>query len=448
MSFDFGDTSKPTSFARKYRPKDLEHYVGNSKIREKVFKRMNNENSPLPQTVLMSGTTGCGKTTLARILMREYMCSERGLVACGECTSCTAMDHYVETGDTDSLPDVHEIDIADSSKKEEIEAEIEDMELTALTGDWKVYLLDEFHMASPSAQNALLKRTEEPPENVLIIIATTDPQKIIATIKNRMNFKLHVERPNTEELVAHLATICEHEDLDYDLEGLRAICNLSDHIIRDALQLLEEVTSVWGGATIEQVQKEFDVLQDTLLFDFIHAYKVRDYVKYSSMLYNIKQKMSLDSFKSNITSFIMRGIYIKSGVPVNGLDSKEIRKYGEFFKKFDERELAVLMANLNKVSVGNIEANFLAFIYDERDYLFQPPAAVEEKKEQIVISNTGQTESEVRDRANSKKEHSLAQLAAGEEHLSGIPGEIVSGIAILEHFPQAKRIIPKVTTEG
>lgn len=448
MGFDFGVSSKPNTFARKYRPKDLEHYVGNTKTREKVFKRMNNESMHWPQTILLDGTTGCGKTTIARIIVREYMCSNRGLVACGECTSCISLDHYVETGETDDLPDVHEIDIADNSKKEQIEAEIEDMELSALTGLWKVYLMDEFHMASASAQNALLKRCEEPPENVLIIIATTDPQKILATIKNRMNFKLHVERPNTEELVAHLATICEQEDLEYDFEGLRAICNLSDHIIRDALQLLEEVTSVWGGATIEQVQKEFDVLQDTLLFEFIHAYKHRDYVKFSSMLYNIKQKMSLESFKANITNFILRGIYIKSGVPVNGLDSKEIRKYGEFFKQFNERDLSILIANLNKVSIGNIEANFLAFIYDERDHLFQSPAPEEEKKEQIVIDGKGRTESELRDRAHSKKEHSLAQLAAGEEHLSGIPGVNVSGIAVLDKFPQAKRIISRVTTEG
>jgi len=442
---DFGASSKASNFSRKYRPKDLEHYIGNNKTREKVFKRMNNENTNWPQTILLSGTTGCGKTTIARIIAREYMCTNRTNAACGECYSCESMDHYVETGETDSLPDIYEIDIADSSKKEEIEAHIQDMELPAVAGDWKIYLLDEFHMASNNAQNSLLKRTEEPPENVLIIIATTDPQKIIPTIKNRMNFKLHVERPSTEELVAHLATICNYEDLEYDYEGLRAICNLSDHIIRDSLQLLEEVTSVWGGATIEQVQKEFDVLQDTLLFEFIQAYKMRDYVKYSGLLYSIKQKMSLESFKSNLTNFVLRGVYIKSGVPVNGLDSKEIRKYGEFFKQFDERELSILIANLNKVSLGNIEANFLAFIYDERDYLFSVPNPGNEEgaKEPHVIDKNGRIESEQRAKAESKKEHNTAQLAAGEEHLSGMSGTIVSGMAILEQFPQAKRILTR-----
>lgn len=438
---DFSESLKSNSFSRKYRPRDLENYVGNSKIREKVFKRLNNEDMSWPQTMLLSGMTGCGKTTISRIIAREYMCEDRGLVACGECAMCNLMDYYVETGDTSGLSDIFEIDVADTSRKEQLEQQLEDMDQLSYSGGWKIYIFDEFHMASKHAQNALLKRAEEPPEGVLIMLATTDPQMIIATIKNRMNFKLHVERPSTEELVAHLATICKHEDLEYDNEGLRSIANLSDHVIRESLQTLEEVTSVWGGATIDHIQKEFDVIQDTLMFDFISAYKNRDFVRYSSILYSIKQKMSLESFKTNLTNFILRGLYIRSGVEVNGLDSKEIRKYGTFFKQFNEKELSVLMANLNKVNIGNIEANFMAFIYDERDYLFNMPQDSGKEKTEHILDNNGRTESEVRDRANNKKANAVSQLEAGEAYLSGIPGVSVSGMDILEPFPQAKRII-------
>ena len=359
-------------FARRYRPSRFEDYIGNAKMKQTIFRRLrmaSEGQGAWPQTIELTGKTGCGKTTMSRIIIREYMCENRDPVlgACGECYSCQSLDAYIRTGDTSDVYDIIEIDAADRSRKGDMKQITDEMNIPPM-GTWKVYYFDEFHIASTEAQSQLLKSIEEPPPGVLIIIASTDPEKILDSIRNRMQLKLRVERPSTKELVAHLATICKNEGLPYDNEGLRIVANRANMVIRDSLNTLEQVLTNQKSAQSEAVVEEFDEINDSTMFDFIESYLDRDYLTYSSLLYSISTTRSLETFLSNFRSFVMRGIYIGNNVDVEGLTTAEIVKYRDVFSRFEPADLAILLANLKKISTGDLEANFLALIYLNGDF--------------------------------------------------------------------------------
>ena len=180
------------SFARKYRPSTLEGYIGNEKLKETVKRIM--ASGKKPQSILLTGNTGCGKTTIARIIESWYICENPGEDGspCGECLTCCNMKDYIENGNAEMLPDIKEIDVTDKGGKGDMDALIEEIEYPAFGGGWKIYLLDECHAMTMAAATRLLKIVEEPPEKVLVIFCTTDPQKMLETLKNRCQLKLKV----------------------------------------------------------------------------------------------------------------------------------------------------------------------------------------------------------------------------------------------------------------
>ena len=288
--------SEDLSFARKYRPNTLDGYIGNTKIKETVHRIMSS--GKRPQSILLTGNTGCGKTTLARIIASWYMCempNEDGS-PCGECIQCQYMKEYIETGNTELLPDIKEVDVTAQGGKGDIEALLEEIEYPAYGGGWKIYIFDECHKLSSAAGNRLLKTVEEPPEKVLMVFCTTDPQMMLETLKNRCTLKLKVTKPTTNELCGLLKRVCLSVGKEYDLQGLRMICSRSDYVIRESLQNLETVISSRGDATGKSVSEEFQEVSDSLVFDFYNAYLNRDYLDYVSILYKIKTTYSFDLF--------------------------------------------------------------------------------------------------------------------------------------------------------
>lgn len=360
-------------YARRYRPMDFEGYISNYKLKETVYRTLKQSPNVWPQTIELTGNTGCGKTTMARIIVREYMCENRDpdVGACGECTSCEYMEEYIKTGNNEYLMDLEEIDITQKSGKDDIMELMESMQIPPQAGDWKVYYFDEFHQASQAAQSSLLKVIEEPPENVLLIFATTDPEKVKDTIRNRMILKLRVERPKTKELIAHLATICKTEGVVYDVSGLRMICLMSGNVIRDSLNYLEQVVKNQSEATETSISDEFDVVGDEIIHEFIQAYKDRNYLEYISILYTVTEKMSISSFLTALKQYLIRGIYVLNSVDVDGLMPDELKKYKHLFSQFSPSEVATLLANMQKVDRGDPTANLMAFIYTSEDFKSQ-----------------------------------------------------------------------------
>lgn len=358
--------SEDISFARHYRPSTLDGYVGNTKVKETVRRTMKGKK---PQSILLTGNTGCGKTTLARILESWYMCEnphEDGS-PCGECLMCQSMKEYIEFGKADMLPDIKEIDVTDKSGKSDMDAILEEVEYPAYGGGWKVYMFDECHVMSTQAASRLLKILEEPPERVLLIFCTTNPERVLPTIINRCQLQLKITKPTTLELSGLLKKVCLDKGKDYDMQGLRMICSRADHVIRNSLNYLEQVINTRGSATGEAVSEEFQEVSDSLIFDFYDAYINKDYLKYINILYKIKVTYDFGMFLSALTNFTTRGIYIMNNVNVEGLSEMEIKSYMEVFSRFSLEDIARVLSSLKKMSIGDIEANLMAFMYVTED---------------------------------------------------------------------------------
>lgn len=352
------------SFARKYRPTSLNGYIGNSNVKETVNNYFKNGR---PQTILLTGESGCGKTTLARIIAKEYMCENRDdeKGACNECSMCRAMDDYIVTGETGDLPDLYEVDSSDKSGKKDIDAMLGSMEYPPIGGDWKVYIIDEVHLLSEGAMGRLLKSVEEPPEYVLMIFCTTNPEKLLPTIRNRCQLKLPITKPTVSDIVKLLEKVCLEEDKDYNIQGLRMVATRSDNVIRDSLNNIERVLTTKGSATDKCVSEEFKEISDKLIFDFYDCLLKKDYMRYINIMYTIKTTYSFEQFLISLSNFTKRGIYILNGVEVEGLSSDELTSYMKLFKTIKPAMISFILSSLKKMHIGDIEANFMSFIYSD-----------------------------------------------------------------------------------
>lgn len=407
--------SEEISFARYYRPSSLDSYIGNTKVKETV-KRVLHKDKKKPQSILLTGNTGCGKTTLARIISSWYMCenpNEDGS-PCGECLTCEYMKEYIMTGNNEMLPDIKEIDSSEKGKNDMV-ALLEEMEYPAYGGGWKVYIIDESHALSLATSTLMLKPLEEPPEKVLIIFATTDPQKMLDTLKNRCQLQLKITKPNTTELAGLLKRVCLDKGKDYDMQGLRIICSRADFVIRDSLNYLEQVISSRGSATGVAVSEEFDEISDKIIFDFYNAYINKDYLGYINVLYQIKTSFDFGIFLQSLTNFTTRGIYILNNISVEGLSEAEIKSYLEVFSRFSMEDIAYILSSLKKISYGDIESNLMSFIYTSNDSKEETP--------QVSIPVSSTTE-ESKFRNDNLKALEISKLKEGQASLKSSLEEV------------------------
>lgn len=274
-----------TPLANKYRPQKFADVVGQDVAVKILTKAILKDR--VGHSILFTGTRGVGKTTLARILAKTLRCENRQpneYEPCGKCESCLNFSK-------DSQIDVIEIDAASNTGVDDVREIIESCRYKPTTGKYKIFIIDEVHMLSKSAFNALLKTLEEPPEHVKFLMATTEIFKIPETILSRV---LRFDLKNVDSILIsqYLSTVCNRENISVGAEALSLVARFANGSIRDSLSILDQILNVADNNSLsaKQVREILCVSDDSdllELFSLIMSSNLKDSVeKYREIISN------------------------------------------------------------------------------------------------------------------------------------------------------------------
>jgi DNA polymerase III subunit gamma/tau len=249
--------------ARKYRPKSFDTLVGQPHVVRALTNALTQQR--LHHAYLFTGTRGVGKTTIARILAKSLNC-ETGITAtpCGVCNACTEIDRG-------RFVDLLEVDAASNTQVDAMRDLLDNAQYAPTVGRFKVYIIDEVHMLSKSAFNAMLKTLEEPPSHVKFILATTDPQKVPVTVLSRC-LQFNLRQMASVTINEHLQNVLSQENIKYEPAALNLISRAAAGSMRDALSLTDQAIA-YGNQTVNEaeVRSMLGAIDQSYLYDIIHA---------------------------------------------------------------------------------------------------------------------------------------------------------------------------------
>ena len=250
---------------RKYRPSTFDEVVGQKSVVTTLLNAV--KNNKLAHAYLFCGPRGTGKTTVAKLLAKTINCTSEGERPCGCCPNCLEIQES-------TYPDVIELDAASNNGVDEVREIIEKVKYAPLNGKYKVYIIDEVHMMTSSAFNALLKTLEEPPEYCIFILATTEPHKVLPTIISRCQ-RFDFKKIDHAVIEGRLREVCKKENIKCDEEAIKLIAELADGGMRDSLSILdqciayaqkditaEKVGEVYGVASLSEKLELFELIRD------------------------------------------------------------------------------------------------------------------------------------------------------------------------------------------
>ncbi|MCB0355968.1 MAG: DNA polymerase III subunit gamma/tau [Bdellovibrionales bacterium] len=253
--------------ARKWRPQSFAELIGQEHISQTLFNALHNDR--LPHALLFTGPRGTGKTSTARILAKALRCPQaQNFVPCNECDECELIGHGQSV-------DVIEIDGASNNGVDAVRELRESVGYRPSHGKYKVYIIDEVHMLSGSAFNALLKTLEEPPSHVIFILATTEVHKIPNTILSRCQ-RFDFRRIATRKICQHLENICKEDQVNFEPEALWAIARQGDGSMRDSQSLLDQIITFSAkNITLQSVVDALGLTDRSLLKSTLQALATR-----------------------------------------------------------------------------------------------------------------------------------------------------------------------------
>ena len=296
---------------RKYRPQKFDDFFGQKYIVNILKKSI--ENNKISHAYLFSGPRGTGKTSMAKLIAKVINCSNlAGTTACEKCDSCVLFNEK-------SNPDVIEIDAASNNGVDEIRLLREKVSLTPSVSRYKVYIIDEVHMLTISAFNALLKTLEEPPEHVVFILATTELYKVPDTIVSRCQ-SFEFEQISESEITKSLKNIVKREKIDVDKEVFDLISKYSKGGLRDAIGILDKLSASSDKITPNVFYDVVGVAPEEDIVDFLAYIKNKD-VKNSIMKLETMEKSgkNIEYFVEQIMNYLKNSI-VSGGNSVDSVD--------------------------------------------------------------------------------------------------------------------------------
>ena len=322
--------------ARKYRPQTFSEVYAQEHITEILHNAI--LSNRIAHAYLFTGPRGVGKTSMARILAKSLNCVEGPTTTpCNNCHNCNEITAGVS-------PDVIEIDGASNTGVDDIRELQRELMYAPSQSKYKIYIIDEVHMLSKSAFNALLKTLEEPPENVLFIFATTEPHKVIATIISRCQ-RYDFKRIPIEAIVHRLKSLSQEEQIDIDAESMYLIARKADGGLRDALSLMDQVLSYCQDkVTIDKVRDIFGLIPNQVYARLLKLIGQRDSAALLSELQEIfEHGTDLQELVANMMEFIRIVILRQLGMAPADITADEYGIYDEIAGIFSANNLIYMM---------------------------------------------------------------------------------------------------------
>lgn len=333
------------SWYTKYRPKTIEEYSG-PRIRDIVSKRFTKREN-MPHVMMVHGNRGCGKTTFARLISKYYLCSnltEDG--PCEECEMCKSINEILIGGESSQVecPGVTELDATIMNGKEAIQNVLDDALQSPIYSDFKVLIVDECHMISQAGQNSMLKIIEDIPPHLIVIFATTNPEKVLQTIKSRCQLTLEVRKQSVKDMSNRLMYISEQERLEVSKEALDIISRKGNRVPRECINLLETIAKTYDRkVTMDIVKEYFGSSSSELYLEYFEVANksLGDVLQFINKIQ--ENDIKITEFVSGLMQFIMDSMFIRHGISLEDYTTDYMKSVKKLFDTYDSNDFSMVL---------------------------------------------------------------------------------------------------------